>query len=290
MNLSDIKKGPLKDVFDALEEAFVKNNTDFYLIGAQARDQWYAKDNLVARQTNDVDFAAFVSDVTDYQKLREYLKEHFGYKETKQNQFILLAPSGLQVDILPFGDLEIDDAINFKGEGLTSIKVNGFREIYENGTEEFTTDTGHTFEVASLPSIVLLKLIAFDDRPEKRVKDAIDVDNIVNYYFDLQSDNIYANHNELFLNEDLVNETTELSEISALVIGREINKIINGNLTLLDRVKMILQTHIEQAVSSLFIRSMINGDDTVAGKVKLLKNMLIGLTQQTERPPIRQVN
>ena len=72
---------------------------DFYLIGAQARDQWYAKANLVARQTNDVDFAVYVGVAADYKKVREYLKDHFYYTETKQNQFVLLAPSGLQVDI-----------------------------------------------------------------------------------------------------------------------------------------------------------------------------------------------
>ena len=279
MNLSNIKDGPLKDVFDTLEEAFQKNDIDFYLIGAQARDQWYAKANLVARQTNDVDFAVYVGDAADYHKVREYLKDYFYYTETKQNQFVLMAPSGLQVDILPFGDLEIDDAVHFKGEGLTSIKVNGFKEIYENGTEEFTTDTGHTFKVASLPSIVLLKLIAFDDRPEKRLKDAIDIDVIIKHYFGLQEDNIYENHNDLFLNETLVNAATELSEISAVVIGREIKKIINGNQALLDRIKNILQAHIEQTAGSRFIRAMIAGNDTVAGKIKLLGNMLTGLRQ-----------
>ena len=279
MNLSNMKDGPLKDVFDTLEEAFQKNNIDFYLIGAQARDQWYAKANLVARQTNDVDFAVYVDVAADYQKVREYLKDHFYYTETKQNQFVLLAPSGLQIDILPFGDLEIDDALNFKGEGLTSIKVNGFKEIYENGTEEFITDMGHTFKVASLPSIVLLKLIAFDDRPEKRVKDAIDIDIIIKHYFGLQEDNVYENHNDLFLNEDLVNAGTELSEISAFVIGREIKKIIKENQILLDRVKNILKAHIQQAAGGRFIRIMLTGDDTVAGKVKLLENMLAGLTQ-----------
>lgn len=279
MNLSNIKDGPLKEVFETLEAAFQKNDIDFYLIGAQARDQWYAKANLVARQTNDVDFAVYVGDAADYHKVREYLKDYFYYTETKQNQFVLMAPSGLQVDILPFGDLEIDDAVHFKGEGLTSIKVNGFKEIYENGTEEFTTDTGHTFKVASLPSIVLLKLIAFDDRPEKRLKDAIDIDVIIKHYFGLQEDNIYENHNDLFLNETLVNAATELSEISAIVIGREIKKIINGNQALLDRIKNILQAHIEQAAGSRFIRAMIAGNDTVAGKIKLLGNMLTGLSQ-----------
>ena len=133
--------------------------------------------------------------------------------------------------------------------------------------------------MASLPSIILLKLIAFDDRPEKRVKDAIDIDIIIKHYFGLQEDNVYENHNDPFLNEDLVNAGTELSEISAIVIGREIKKIINENQILLDRVKNILKAHIQQTAGGRFIRIMLTGDDTVAGKVKLLENMLAGLTQ-----------
>jgi predicted nucleotidyltransferase len=277
MNLSEIKEGPLKNIFDALEEAFKKNDIDFYLIGAQARDQWYAKQNLVARQTNDVDFAVYISDNKDYQAVRVYLKEHFQFTETKENQFVLFSPAGLQIDILPFGELEIDDAINFKGEGLSSIKVNGFKEIYKNGTEEFKMDTGHEFKVASLPSIVLLKLIAFDDRPEKRLKDAIDINNIISNYFELQKENIYSNHNDLFLNEKLVNQNTSLPQISALVIGREIRKITAQNSSLTARIKDILELHIQQSSKSLFIRNMIFGtDENVAEKVTLLQNMLLG--------------
>ena len=37
MNLSDIREGELKDVFDALEEAFHAKQIDFYLIGALQR-------------------------------------------------------------------------------------------------------------------------------------------------------------------------------------------------------------------------------------------------------------
>lgn len=48
-------------------------------------------------------------------------------------------------------------------------------EVYQSGTEEVEMETGHNFKIATLPSIVLLKLIAFDDRPEKRSKDARDI-------------------------------------------------------------------------------------------------------------------
>ena len=63
------------------------------------------------------------------------------------------------------------------------------------------------------------------------------------------------------------------------VIGRETKKIINGNQLLLNRVKNILQAHIEQAADSRFIRFMMSGNETVAGKVKLLVKMLTGISQ-----------
>jgi hypothetical protein len=53
MNLNNIREGELKEVFDALEEAFAATGTDYYLIGALARDIWYArgKNNSVKPRT-----------------------------------------------------------------------------------------------------------------------------------------------------------------------------------------------------------------------------------------------
>ncbi len=83
----------------------------------------------------------------------------------------MLAPSGIQVDILPFGAMEIDADITLASQGLTNVHVNGFMEVYQSGTQEIRVETGHNFKVATLPSIVLLKFIAFDDRPEHRIKE-----------------------------------------------------------------------------------------------------------------------
>ena len=187
MDLSSIREGELKEVFDELEEAFEHLNIDFYLIGALARDIWYARGDKKFRTTKDVDFAIMISNKEDYEAVRSYLIENKSYREVKTNSFVLLTPAGIQVDILPFGEIEINDEVKFEGTGLTSIKVNGFNEVYLAGTETVELSTGHTFKVATLPAIVLLKFIAYDDRPEVRAKDARDIINIMLHFFDLQA-------------------------------------------------------------------------------------------------------
>ena len=134
MSLNNFREGGLKEIFDALEETFRATDIDYYLIGAQARDIWYAKGGKISRQTKDIDFAVLVGSLADYQSVREYLKSHNSFVETKGNSFVMLTPDGIQVDIFPFGEIEIDDAVEIAGEGLTSIKVNGFKEVYQSGT------------------------------------------------------------------------------------------------------------------------------------------------------------
>jgi predicted nucleotidyltransferase len=67
-----------------------------------------------------------------------------------------------------------------------------------------------------------LKLIAFDDRLEKRSKDARDIANIISRFFDFRVDIIYEKHTDLFAAEA---NNQPLAEIEATVIGREIKKI-----------------------------------------------------------------
>ncbi len=129
MNLSDIKEGELKYVFDALEEAFKEKNIDFYLIGAIARDIWYARSDQDYRSTKDVDFAVHISNRQNYQDVRDYLTKNKGFVESTTNSFVVVAPSGLQIDLLPFGEIEIDNEVRFESQGLTSIKVNGLANL-----------------------------------------------------------------------------------------------------------------------------------------------------------------
>lgn len=79
MDFSSIREGELKEVFDELEEAFEHLNIDFYLIGALARDIWYARGGKKFRTTKDVDFAIMISNKEDYEVVRSYLIENKDY-------------------------------------------------------------------------------------------------------------------------------------------------------------------------------------------------------------------
>ena len=116
MNLSNVREGALKEVYDAVEEAFKALGIDYYLIGAIARDTWYARAKKEPRKTFDVDFAALVGSIAEYEQVKQYLKDHKQYQDTKGNAFVMIAPSGMQVDILPFGEIEIDDGIRLEGK------------------------------------------------------------------------------------------------------------------------------------------------------------------------------
>jgi predicted nucleotidyltransferase len=279
MNLNSVKEGELKEVFDALEEAFRKLDIDYYLIGAIARDIWYARGKKNFRKTKDVDFAVLVGNKAAYEEVRQFLKDHKNFQDTKGNAFVMLTPAGVQVDILPFGEIEIDDGVSLEGAGLTNIKVNGFMEVYKSGTEEVSMLTGHVFKVATLPAIVLLKLIAFDDRPEKRLKDARDIANIINLYFDLQADLIYTEHSDVFLTSEEELNKVSLQEIAAMVIGREIKKVIDKNDFLFQRLKRILDEQISQGEKSAFNRNMVEETgSSFATVVNWLKFMLNGIS------------
>lgn len=276
MNLSDIREGELKEVFDALEEAFHVKEINFYLIGALARNIWYSRGNKQFRTTKDLDFAVMISNKEGYESVRTYLKSHKNFKGTPENDFVMISPSGIEIDILPFGAIEIDDKVKLTGTWLTNIKVNGFMEVYQAGTEDVILKTGHIFKIATLQAIVLLKLIAYDDRPEIRFKDARDIVNIITSYFDLQAEMIYEHHADLFSGEE-----GSLSEISANVIGREMKKIIGDNIGLYNRITGIINKQIELKANSAFIRNMVNeANSNVEEVIRLLKNILQGLTTE----------
>jgi predicted nucleotidyltransferase len=126
-------------------------------------------------------------------------------------------------------------------------------EVYQAGTATAEMETGHVFKAATLPAIVLLKLIAYDDRPEKRQKDARDIAGIIQHFFDLQADLIYEYHNDLFA-EGAPERTLE--EIAAVVIGREMKKMCVDNQYLHDRLAVILTMQINKAQNSGFVRQM----------------------------------
>jgi predicted nucleotidyltransferase len=245
-----LRNEALRDIILALEEALEKIGIDYYLIGALARDAWFQQDKIVSRTTADVDFAILVPQKEKFEELKTFLAREKGYVETRGNSFAMISPGGITVDILPFGSIEIDEELNM-ANGEAQVVTNGFKEVFSAALEQFESEDGQLrIKIASLPGIVLLKLIAHQDRPEIRIKDPGDILEILHHYFDLHSELIYEHHDSVFDDEQ------PMQMISARVIGREIRKIVLGNPTLHQRVNTYLTTEIEKQENGSLIRLM----------------------------------
>ena len=246
----------LPTLFAALKQAFDAADVPFYLIGARARDVWFLPEKSL-RVTKDIDWIAASEEETVFKEIKNQLVEKEGFSKTN-NAYTLLSPKGMQVDLLPF----FENA----GHGL-----DGLKEVFARGTEGVIFDDIDTYQVATLPAIVLMKLIAWDDRPEHRLKDLWDIGAIFEHYFDRFSEDIYDNHSDLF-------ENRELDEISAYVIGRKIKSIIGDSIDLKKRVIHILT----DKQSSIAERLIINTEKSSDTAQKVLQNLLDGILEGEE--------
>lgn len=267
-----MRHGDLKHIFNLLERSFAELNIDFYLIGALARQVWYEKGDISFRTTKDVDYAVLVSSHDEYQRIREYLINQENFTAYRGNAFVLIALDGTQVDLLPFGEIENDGSVTVIGQGMTSIGVDGLTEVYNDGTEVVNFESGHSFKVATLPAIALLKFIAYDDRPDQRQKDVTDITNLVNHFFRLHEEMIYENHNDLF------DETKvpAFDSIGPIVLGREMRKIAKSNNDLEERLNGILEKHIQHGENSTFVRLMVQTskeDPTIESMINVLTDI-----------------
>jgi predicted nucleotidyltransferase len=267
IKLDDLRQDQLKELLQVVENVFIKCDVDFYLLGAIARDTWYAKGQIESPATRDVDFAVYISKKEKYDEVLEELISNHGFSEIKEVPFRLKTPFSFTIDIIPFGEISIDEAVIPDENWGRPIFVNGFEEIFRKATIQVKDeDDDLEFKVATLPAILLLKLIAYDDRPEKRTQDPQDIVQIIENYFEIEKEMIWEEHHDLF------DEDSELVEIGARVIGREIKHIISENKRLKERVLNILS--LEDRVQKDMAEAMVHGIltlDNVEGWLTLIK-------------------
>jgi predicted nucleotidyltransferase len=279
-NYKDLRQSSeMADMIEALERGFNKFSIDFYLVGAVARDVWMRAINDIApkRTTGDIDFAVMINNAGTYEELKAYLIEEEGFRPYHGNSFVLLWKNGQEVDLLPFGSIEQDGRVSIEGTGLTTLHVAGFKEVYEAGLPEIELEDNQKFKFCTIPGIVLLKLIAWNDRPEVRTSDIHDLSDILLHYFEMFADDIYENHNDLFDEND--DEDFQI-KIAAQVLGRKVGKIAVRNKALTDRVMRIVGDNTENASSSKIAAIMANfSNNTVEDNIALLRKMKQGIEE-----------
>lgn len=277
IRLNQIRQNPdFLNMLKALERGFQQFGIDFYLIGAVARDVWMSgvHKKPVRRATKDIDFAIFIHDTATYDDLKEYFITVEKFKAIKENHFVLIWNDIQEIDLLPFGILkDLLGGVELDTVGMASYTMEGFKEIYEIGLPEVIIDHTYRFKFCTLEGIVLLKLIAWDDRPELRRDDIKDISDILEHLFDMFANEIYEEHFDLFENEE-----QDLRHLAAQVLGRKIRQITRINPALHYRIEMILMSNIQQEETSQIAKIMVEFfDNTIHENVILLKQILLGL-------------
>jgi predicted nucleotidyltransferase len=154
ISFEQIRQQPgLDEMLQALERGLNKFRIDFYLVGAVSRDVWMSGIHKLKprRTTGDIDFAVFINDKGVYESLKNYLINDEGFNPYSGNAFVLLWKDGYQVDLLPFGAIEDENRkVTIQGTGYTSVHVDGFNEVYEEGLPEVELAGRHHFKFCTL--------------------------------------------------------------------------------------------------------------------------------------------
>lgn len=245
----------MSEAMAALQRGFDHFGINFYIIGAVARDIWLSQiyDEPARRTTKDLDLAVFITNTVAYEALQAWLVEQEGFRLLPSSAFCLLytpaiGASNVAVDLMPFGAIadEMGD-VYFSRRGMERLSTVGFAEVLA-GAATVSTPAGEQWRVVTLPGILVLKLVAWQDRPE-RGKDATDIWNLLAVYFDLVTEEVYVAHLDL-LSEEATPDTTNLTLlVGARVLGRHVRQLLANNL-------------VQKRIASLLTEQMLLGEDS----------------------------
>lgn len=228
--------GIAEDIFQKVDGACRKVGVDFYLIGAQAVNFNLMNSKILPmRATKDFDFAVLVPHMDDYEKLMSLLVQE-GFKRTNEPYRLVYLKNDCIVDLLPFGAVEKNGKVSFSAS--FQLSVVGLREIKEWANEH--TIQGTTYSISPTEGLFLLKLLSFDERPE-RTKDLDDIMAILSRYFDLNFDRYFESPPEMI--DDLSVKNFDL-EAGACMLGKDLKEILVHSPALLQIVSEIFENEL----------------------------------------------
>jgi len=229
----------IAEMLTDLEAVFSKFGIDFYLVGAVARDiHLSANEQLTsARGTKDVDLAITISDEGQYNQVKAALVETGQFEAHETEAIKLMYKNSVEVDLLPFGDIEQPNRNVRLTDPTFVLNMPGFTEIYPF-VKDFEVGNGQIIKVCTMEGIVLLKLIANNDRPQ-RTKDITDIEHIIQSYFELYDDDVYMVHYEILELYD-TNNSDYIQLVCARLIGRKMKMMLEDSPELAQRIIAIL--------------------------------------------------
>jgi Uncharacterized protein conserved in bacteria len=245
----------LKELLSKLTSYFSSIHSDFYVIGATARDIILTAihEQEVKRSTSDLDIAIAIPDWAQFDSISTGLCQIDGFEKSKEQRQRFIYNRFYLLDIVPFGAIAKDDnTIYWPPEEDIAMSVLGFTEV-TNDVLEITIDAEFSVRVVQLPGIFLLKLNAFKDRHLTNNKDADDIAYIISNYLEANENRAIENYySEIY---DVENFQTFTA--GAVLLGKDIKALLSRNQDTLDSFIEILTSEIEKEEESILINQML---------------------------------
>jgi predicted nucleotidyltransferase len=128
--------------------------------------------------------------------------------------------------------------------------------------------------IPPLPGMVVLKLVAWSDRPEERENDLTDIIKIIEHYFEINFDEIVEFHNDTFPKE----EELDPFLIAAQVLGRKACLYLNKSEKLAERIHTVINSNLKEKEESTIAKDWARKKEwEVAYAYSILKAFQKGL-------------
>ena len=211
-------------VLSRIQQIAAKERVPVFVVGATARDILFESAYEIApkRATVDIDVAVFLENWTQFDCIKEALVQSYDFKPARETQRLIFQ-GRLPVDFIPFGGVaESSDHISWPPDRTFKMSVAGFEECYQHAIPVKLSDNPDlVIQVVSLPGLALLKLISWDDNPERRRRDAPDLFFIIKNYLDAGNlDRLFDEAPDIVAAKEYDYELA-----SAILLGRDISKI-----------------------------------------------------------------
>jgi predicted nucleotidyltransferase len=160
----------------------------------------------------------------------------------REGEHAWLSPTGVKVDVVPAGLGLLDAGSLVWPESGYRMNLIGLRLAFEHHVH-IPIDAGHSLKVASTPAIVVLKMVAFLDRPD-REDDLTDIAQVLESYLDP-------------LDERRWELPSDFDNSSAFALGMDVGSLINPH---------------EREVVMRFVAKARDEDDRQRTHVLLIRN------------------
>lgn len=244
----------LSELLEKLTSFFDSIGSEFYVIGATARDIIISgiHNQPPRRKTMDLDIAIAIPDWNKFQEISDALEKVDGFHKSMEQTQRFWYRKYFMLDIVPFGEIaRADHTIYWPPEETQAMSVIGFTEVAKH-TLEIIIDNRYSVNIATLPGIFLLKLAAWHDRHLTTNKDADDMAFIMINYLEINTERAATAHYDLYEVEAFTTFTA-----GAALLGRDMKTILKATPEILDEFIGMLRTEVNREDDSILINQML---------------------------------